>query len=153
MDARLRDEMREEIRRLHAETRLTTIYVTHDQKDALALADRLAVMNAGRVEQVGTPWDLYHRPATRFVAGFLGSPAMSFVAGTVERTGGALSVVTKSGIRLPAPPHDIEAGREVEVGIRPEDFRLSRVEAGIPFVVNVVEPTGRRPISMGQSMR
>src|SRR5207253_9609783 len=82
LDARLRDEMREEIRRLHGETGLTMVYVTHDQKEALSLADRLAVMESGRLIQVGAPLDVYNRPATRFVAGFSGDS--NFVPGTVQ---------------------------------------------------------------------
>src|SRR5436853_5302221 len=86
LDARLRDEMREEIRRLYKETGLTMVYVTHDQKEALTLADRLAVMQSGRLVQVGAPLDVYNRPATRFVAGFLGDS--NFVPGTVQSADG-----------------------------------------------------------------
>src|SRR5207302_9999462 len=85
LDARLRDEMREEIRRLHAETGLTMVYVTHDQKEALALAGRIGVMQSGKLVQVGAPAEVYHHPANRFIAGFLGDS--NFLAGTVRSVG------------------------------------------------------------------
>src|SRR5205823_608977 len=95
LDARLRDEMREEIRRLHDETGLTMVYVTHDQKEALALADRLAVMDRGRIVQVGSPGEVYERPATRFVAGFLGDA--NFIPGTLRRRAERWEVETPLG--------------------------------------------------------
>lgn len=129
LDARLRDEMRAEIRRLHGETRLTTIYVTHDQKDALALADRLAVMNAGRVEQVGTPWELYHRPAKRFVAGFLGDA--NFIGGKVTEVGSDSyafqspvgPIVVHTTGQLP------RAGSTIECLVRPQALRLGSADS------------------------
>jgi iron(III) transport system ATP-binding protein len=117
LDARLRDEMREEIRRLHQETGLTTVYVTHDQKEALSLAARLAVMDHGRLMQVGTPRDVYDRPANRFVAGFLGET--NFLSGTVRATDAerctvetSLGVLTGTG--------DSPAGSTVVCSIRPQ---------------------------------
>jgi len=142
LDAKLRVQMRTEIKALHRKFRTTIVYVTHDQIEAMTMADRIVVMQAGRVEQEGPPLELYDRPANRFVAGFLGSPAMSFVPGRLARDGDRLSVVTDSGIVLPAPASGAEPGRAVELGIRPEDFRIAPGGAGIPFLVDLVEPTG-----------
>jgi multiple sugar transport system ATP-binding protein len=96
----------------------------------------------GSSEQVGGPLDLYDRPANRFVAGFLGSPAMSFIEGTLDRSESGAAVLTPAGIRIPAPPTDAPSGAAVELGIRPEDFRIAPGESGIPFLVDTVEPTG-----------
>jgi ABC-type Fe3+/spermidine/putrescine transport system ATPase subunit len=125
LDARLRDEMREEIRRLHNETRLTMVYVTHDQKEALALADRLAVMDRGRLVQVGRPAEVYARPATRFVAGFLGES--NFIPGTVRRCeGGQCIVETALGELVGAPVQETPAERSaVTCSIRPQALSLS----------------------------
>ena len=92
LDAKLRVQMRTEIKRVHQKVKTTTVYVTHDQIEAMTLADRVVVMNAGKIEQIGTPNDLYHHPATRFVAGFIGSPAMNFVEATLEGNGNGLRV-------------------------------------------------------------
>jgi iron(III) transport system ATP-binding protein len=118
LDARLRDEMREEIRRLHQETRLTMIYVTHDQKEALALADRLAVMDRGRLVQVGTPAEVYDRPATCFVAGFLGDS--NFVEGTIREADDPCTVDTPLGPLLGVPGNGRPApGSAAVCSIRP----------------------------------
>src|SRR5919109_1337926 len=90
LDAKLRVHMRTEIKKVHQKVRTTTVYVTHDQVEAMTLADRVVVMNAGKIEQVGTPNDLYHSPATKFVAGFIGSPAMNFLPCHLEQAAGAL---------------------------------------------------------------
>jgi multiple sugar transport system ATP-binding protein len=142
LDAKLRVQMRTEIKALHQKLGTTIVYVTHDQIEAMTMADRIVVMNAGEVEQEGAPLDLYDRPANRFVAGFLGSPAMCFIRGRVEREGEAVSVVTEGGVRLPAAPSKVAEGTIVYLGIRPEDFRLSDDGLGIPFRVDVIEPTG-----------
>jgi multiple sugar transport system ATP-binding protein len=142
LDAKLRVQMRTEIKALHQKLGTTIIYVTHDQIEAMTMADRIVVMNAGVVEQEGRPLELYDRPENHFVAGFLGSPAMCFIPGRVERVGEAAVVVTESGIRLPSPPSGAPAGTHVDLGIRPEDFHLLRRDPGIPFRVDVVEPTG-----------
>ena len=92
LDAKLRVQMRTEIKRVHQKVRTTTVYVTHDQVEAMTLADRVVVMNGGIIEQVGTPNELYHRPRTRFVAGFIGSPAMNFMPCRLEQKGAGLSV-------------------------------------------------------------
>src|SRR5262245_61067593 len=123
LDARLRDEMREEIRRLHKETGLTMVYVTHDQKEALALADRLAVMNKGRLMQVGAPAEVYHRPVSRFVAGFLGDA--NFLRGTVRTVdGSSCTIETAVGNLVTTTSPPIKAGAAVLCSIRPQAWKL-----------------------------
>src|SRR5213079_3250767 len=92
LDAKLRVQMRIEIKKVHQKVRTTTVYVTHDQVEAMTLADRVVVMNHGRIEQIGTPNELYHKPATKFVASFIGSPAMNFIPCRLEESGGKLHV-------------------------------------------------------------
>jgi multiple sugar transport system ATP-binding protein len=116
LDAKLRVVMRGEIKSLHQRLRTTTVYVTHDQVEAMTMADRIVVMNAGRVEQVGTPIELFDRPANLFVAGFIGSPAMNFVPGELLGEGATI------------------------VGVRPEHFDIA--EGGLPVTVTLVEPLG-----------
>ena len=107
LDAKLRVQMRTEIKKVHQKVRTTTVYVTHDQVEAMTLADRVVVMNAGLIEQVGTPNDLYHSPATKFVAGFIGSPAMNFMPCQLEQAAGALRVRLSDKLAFPVPaePH------------------------------------------------
>jgi multiple sugar transport system ATP-binding protein len=109
LDAKLRVQMRTEIKRVHQKVRTTTVYVTHDQVEAMTLADRVVVMNRGRIEQIGAPNDLYHAPATRFVAGFIGSPAMNLLPCRLQEADGALRVRLSDDIVLPVPPS--HAGR------------------------------------------
>ncbi len=106
LDAKLRVQMRTEIKKVHQKVRTTTVYVTHDQVEAMTLADRVVVMNAGLIEQVGSPNDLYHSPATKFVAGFIGSPAMNFIACRVEQAAGARCVCVAERIRFFPVPAD-----------------------------------------------
>jgi multiple sugar transport system ATP-binding protein len=132
--------MRTEIKELHQRLKTTTVYVTHDQIEAMTMADKIVVMHDGIVEQMGAPLDLYDRPANQFVAGFIGSPAMNFIDGRI--VGGAAPVVeTGHGIRLPlaAVPTGAD-GRAVVYGVRPE--HLERADDGVPAEVVVVEPTG-----------
>lgn len=137
LDAKLRVQMRTEIKALHQRLRNTMIYVTHDQIEAMTLADRIVVMQGGRIEQEGAPLDLYDRPANAFVAGFLGSPAMNFLKGHV-RNG---AVVAADGTTLPTPEGAIKSeGLEVLWGARPEAL-LPR-SGGLQALVKVVEPTG-----------
>lgn len=130
LDARLRDEMREEIRRLHAETRLTMVYVTHDQKEALALADRLGVMNHGRLVQVGTPREVYDHPASRFVAGFLGDS--NFLPGTIRDASPAgCTIDTPVGPLFAADANGSRAvGSKVLCSLRPQAMSLEPGDAG-----------------------
>ena len=126
LDAKLRGQMRAEIRRLHKRLNATTIYVTHDQVEAMTLADRVVVLNRGRIEQQGTPFELYERPATRFVAGFIGSPTMNFLPAMVISKGG-VPVVKLGDVSVAVPEQRMDAiadyvGRSVEIGLRPEHF-------------------------------
>jgi multiple sugar transport system ATP-binding protein len=136
LDAKLRVQMRGEIKALHQRLKTTTVYVTHDQVEAMTMADRIVVMRAGIVEQSGTPLELYDDPANIFVAQFIGSPSMNILEGEVR--GGAFE--TADGIRLPLPASDISSGRRLSYGIRPEHIRLS--DQGVPGVIHLVEPTG-----------
>jgi multiple sugar transport system ATP-binding protein len=146
LDAQLREGMRGEIKRLHQALPITTIYVTHDQTEAMTLADRVVLLNRGRIEQAGDPMDLYERPANRFVAGFLGSPSISFVAAELEAAGGGLVARLDAGLALTIPPGraarlTAAAGRKITLGIRPEHVtRGSGPEAEIV----AVEPAGPR---------
>jgi multiple sugar transport system ATP-binding protein len=142
LDAKLRVQMRTEIKALHQSLRTTIVYVTHDQIEAMTMADRIVVLNAGRIEQVGSPLELYDRPVNRFVAGFLGSPAMSFIPGTLELGDGAPRLRAADGTALPAGRSSARSGQSVEIGVRPEHYQLAADGAGFPFRVEVVEPTG-----------
>jgi multiple sugar transport system ATP-binding protein len=141
LDAKLRVQMRVEIKALHQRLRTTSVYVTHDQVEAMTMADRIVVMHDGRVEQIGSPLELYDRPANLFVAGFIGSPAMNFISGTLRRNGGEAIVEAAGGVRLPAGAAKGSDGQAVVYGVRPE--HLSVVESGgVPVRISVVEPTG-----------
>jgi multiple sugar transport system ATP-binding protein len=136
LDAKLRVQMRTEIRELHLRLKTTTVYVTHDQIEAMTMADKIVVLNGGRIEQVGAPLELYDRPANVFVAGFIGSPAMNMLTGRV--TGG---MVDTAGARLPLPSGAAPGeGAEVVYGVRPEHLLLG--DSGLAGTVAVVEPTG-----------
>src|SRR5215470_3054178 len=142
LDAKLRVAMRTEIKELHQRLTTTAVYVTHDQIEAMTMADKIVVMNAGNVEQIGAPLELYDRPANLFVAGFIGSPAMNFLKGRLARNGSGLEVVLGEGLRLPAPDGvaaQLE-GKEVTLGVRPEHLAVRA--NGLPAEVVVVEPTG-----------
>jgi multiple sugar transport system ATP-binding protein len=137
LDAKLRVQMRSEIRELHQRLSTTTVYVTHDQIEAMTMADRIVVMRDGRIAQVGAPLELYDTPANTFVAGFIGSPAMNLLPGTVRN-----GTVELEGAVLPAPRREgLTEGRRVIFGIRPEHLELTDA-GGIPASVVVVEPTG-----------
>ena len=142
LDAKLRVQMRTEIKALHLALQTTIVYVTHDQIEAMTLADRIVVMNGGTIEQEGAPLELYDRPANRFVAGFLGSPAMSFIPGLAERGDGTAQLRTACGLAMPLGPSSARSGQAVEIGIRPEHYRLATAGGGFPYEVAVVEPTG-----------
>ena len=139
LDAKLRVAMRTEIKQLHQRLRTTTVYVTHDQVEAMTLADRIVVMHDGIVEQVGLPLDVYDRPANVFVAGFIGSPSMNFLAGTLDRTGSVFRSTHGFTVRLDTPVDGADA-RPVIAGIRPEHVVVC--DDGEPVEVVVVEPTG-----------
>ncbi len=137
LDAELRVEMRVEISRLHREIGATMIYVTHDQVEAMTLADKIVVLRAGRIEQVGSPLDLYRNPDNRFVAGFIGSPAMNFVEAVVEKTGTVLSKGLAASLTTEAALPG--AGARVVIGLRPQSIDLTE---GATHRVEVVEALG-----------
>lgn len=147
LDARLRVEMRSSLRRLQQELRITTVYVTHDQVEAQALGDKIVVMNQGRIQQVGTPEEVYRWPVNLFVAGFIGTPPMNFLECQLYRENDQL-ILCNRDFSLPLAPElcaraqDIPSGRSLIAGLRPENVRLSPVEwpASIPAAVYVLEP-------------
>ncbi|MCY7318163.1 MAG: sn-glycerol-3-phosphate ABC transporter ATP-binding protein UgpC [Ramlibacter sp.] len=142
LDAKLRVAMRSEIKELHQRLKTTSVYVTHDQIEAMTMGDKIVVMRDGRIEQSGSPLDLYDHPANQFVAGFIGSPAMNFLPGTLRRDGSSAQVELNDGTRLDAPPlANGSDGQPVVFGTRPEHLTLSD-SAGIPARVVVMEPTG-----------
>src|ERR1700732_5025418 len=152
LDAKLRVQMRTEIKRVHQQVKTTTVYVTHDQVEAMTLADRVVVMNDGRIDQVGTPHELYHRPKTRFVAGFIGSPAMNFLPTRIEQNGEALIVRLSEALAFPIPAthtqrYRASVGKDLVFGLRPEHITEPRGEARDPrceftVTLDVVEPMG-----------
>ncbi len=141
LDAKLRVQMRAEIKGLHARLGTTIIYVTHDQVEAMTMADRIVVMNGGRIEQVGTPIELYDFPANTFVAGFLGSPAMSFIPAKVDAADCRQARTTGTGrpVRLPV---DGPCGQDIILGIRPENLTVAQAEPDLFLDVDLIEPTG-----------
>ncbi len=139
LDARLREQMRAEIKKLHGDLKATSIYVTHDQIEAMTLADRIVAMHGGVVQQVGSPLELYDRPANLFVAGFIGSPGMNFLDATCEGDG----VKLKDGTLVPlSKPLKLAAGTKVTLGIRPEHVVLSSYPSDMAANVELIEPTG-----------
>ncbi len=153
LDAKLRVTMRLEIRRLHNRLKATSIFVTHDQVEAMTLADQVVVMNSGRIEQVGKPTEVYRRPASTFVATFIGSPAMNLIPGTVKGNG----VVETAGGRLAFDPKlfDTKPGQTVQVGVRPEDLQYVPPQAasagGLSFDSEFVEELGATRLFHGTS--
>jgi len=140
LDAKLRVQMRTEIKELHQRLKTTTVYVTHDQIEAMTMADKIVVMHGGRVEQIGAPLDLYDRPQNQFVAGFIGSPAMNFLQGLI-RANGRLAFEGPGGTQLPlAAAPSGSNGRPAVYGVRPEHFTLA--DDGAEATIQVVEPTG-----------
>jgi len=151
LDAALRTQMRLEIKKLHQILKTTVVYVTHDQVEAMTLADRVVVMDSGRIVQVGSPMDIYERPLTRFVAGFIGAPRMNFIPARVgQGVDGAWELVFGQACRARIPPDQVArfapfGGRAVEVGIRPEHFLEGQGGAhalSLEVAPTVVEPTG-----------
>ncbi len=150
LDAKLRVQMRIEIKRLHQTIKTTSIYVTHDQVEAMTLADRLIVMNAGRAEQIGSPLDVYAKPASVFVAGFIGAPAMNLLPSRIS--GGKARI---GDVALPLPPNlSAHEGREIMWGVRPEHVTLTGARDGIPeapIVVDLVEALGADTLVHGRT--
>jgi len=153
LDAKLRVQMRVELKKLHERLGTTAIYVTHDQVEAMTLADRVVVMNHGRIEQIGTPNELYHSPATRFVAGFIGSPAMNFIPCRLEDVAGKLHIRLTDRISFPLPPRraaryqGVARNEKLLLGLRPEHIAEAKAhpEPGVESfdaVLDVTEPMG-----------
>lgn len=161
LDAKLRVQMRTEIRELHQRLNTTSVYVTHDQIEAMTMADKIVVMNKGNVEQIGSPLDLYDYPANQFVAGFIGSPAMNFLKGVLVTIATGRAVKFAADRLLPAPASNEPDGREVILGVRPEHLLINASSAsksqsngatanesgaasgaGVEADVAVIEPTG-----------
>lgn len=137
LDAKLRVQMRSEIRELHQRLKTTTVYVTHDQIEAMTMADKIVILQGGNVEQIGAPLDLYDRPANTFVASFIGSPSMNLIPATIESAG----LASVEGISLPIPHVDgLEPDTEIILGVRPEHLQIA--DNGFTGMVRVVEPTG-----------
>ncbi|ANM14228.1 sugar ABC transporter ATP-binding protein [Rhizobium leguminosarum bv. trifolii] len=140
LDAKLRVAMRAEIKELHQRLKTTTVYVTHDQIEAMTMADKIVVMHDGIVEQIGSPLELYDKPANLFVGGFIGSPAMNMIKGRLDPED-ARQFVAANGTRLPvADPPASAVGRELVYGLRPEYISLD--PNGVPAEIVVIEPTG-----------
>ncbi len=153
LDAKLRVQMRTEIKKVHQLVPTTTVYVTHDQVEAMTLADRVVVMNHGVIEQVGTPNDLYHSPATKFVAGFIGSPAMNFIPCQLEQAAGGLNIRLTDKLSFPVPAdrtarYTSQVGKAgLTLGLRPEHIAETRPHTepnqhDFDMVIDVVEPMG-----------
>ncbi|MBU9828706.1 MULTISPECIES: sn-glycerol-3-phosphate import ATP-binding protein UgpC [Rahnella] len=150
LDAKLRVQMRLELQQLHRRLRTTSLYVTHDQVEAMTLAERVIVMNKGIAEQIGTPSEVYRRPASLFVASFIGSPAMNLLPGQLTSDG--TSLVMEDGFELPLPvPRPEWGGRELTVGVRPEHIQLTDdQQKGIPMVLNTLELLGADNLAHGK---
>jgi len=152
LDAKLRVQMRTEIKKIHQTVTTTTVYVTHDQVEAMTLADRVVIMNAGRIDQIGTPHEVYHKPRTQFVAGFIGSPTMNFLPCRLVENGAGLTVRLSDWLALPVPAsrearYRPRVGHELIFGLRPEHIREGRGDippgmATFEARLDVVEPMG-----------
>ena len=145
LDAKLRVEMRTEIKRLHDRLGTSVVYVTHDQIEAMTLGTKVAVMKGGVIQQIAAPQTIYEKPANMFVAGFIGSPTMNFLTGTLEQGNGSLALRHGAGtLALPGLEQDARAfvGQEVVAGIRPETFSPGQGQGMLSGTVEVVEPTG-----------
>ena len=152
LDAKLRVQMRTEIKKIHQTVTTTTVYVTHDQVEAMTLADRVVIMNGGRIDQIGSPHEVYHKPRTQFVAGFIGSPTMNFLPCRLVENGAGLTVRLSDWLTLPVPPslqarYRPRVGQEMLFGLRPEHIREGRGDvppgaAKFDARLDVVEPMG-----------
>ena len=149
LDAMLRVQMRIELSNLHHELAATMIYVTHDQIEAMTMADRIAVLDQGRILQIGAPLDLYERPANRFVAAFIGSPSMNFMAATVTGVtsdGVTLAIAGGMSLTLSRPGAALAVGQKVEIGLRPDHARIGDPGSGMPATVRLVERLGNQTL-------
>jgi multiple sugar transport system ATP-binding protein len=156
LDAKLRTELRVELKKLHMQLGSTMIYVTHDQIEALTLADRVAVMHGGVIQQLAPPKEIYRRPVNRFVAGFVGSPAMNFVSGNIIGSNGSAAIALPDGTSIGLVGYDFAAapgeGRPAVLGVRPEQIELKKAQPGasaLPITVSVIEPMGADTLVWG----
>lgn len=148
LDAKLRVQMRVEVKALHQRLKNTAIYVTHDQIEAMTMADRIVLMYGGRIEQVGKPLELYDRPATAFVAQFIGSPTMNMIRGTARPNGAGYSLVTNAGLKFALPADaKVQDGQPLILGLRPEHLEIS--DSGLNCSVTLTEPLGREILLYG----
>jgi multiple sugar transport system ATP-binding protein len=157
LDAKLRTELRVEIKKLHMQLGSTMIYVTHDQIEALTLADRVAVMNGGVIQQLASPKEIYQRPINRFVAGFVGSPAMNFISGKLDSANGTPAIACGDGVRIDLAGYAFSGkpdnGRSVVLGVRPEQIHLNAQIAdatSLPLTLTVIEPMGADNLLWGE---
>jgi multiple sugar transport system ATP-binding protein len=155
LDAALRAQVRVDIRKLHDKLNATSVYVTHDQVEAMTLADVIFVLNKGHVEQSGAPLEIFDKPATKFVAGFLGSPAMNFIDGQIVHEGQSISVQATGGILVPIDKalfgSALDEGRKVTLGVRPHDVSLAESGEGVgKLAVSVVEALGAETYAHGE---
>ncbi len=142
LDAKLRVEMRTELKRLHRALKSTFVYVTHDQAEAMTMADRIAVMDQGRIQQVGSPLDIYRNPVNVFVAGFFGVPAMNFIEGAIEASNGSPAFRTNNIVQKFNGSAQLQAGSDVTLGVRPESIELVSEGGAGNGTVNLTEPLG-----------
>jgi multiple sugar transport system ATP-binding protein len=155
LDAKLRTELRVELKKLHQQLGSTMIYVTHDQIEALTLADRIAVMHNGVIQQLASPKEIYRRPINRFVAGFVGSPAMNFVEGRVKKANGGVSISVADGSDISLDGYQFqsvpEEGRAITLGLRPEqlDPTGANGRSKLPIVVSLIDPMGADALLWG----
>lgn len=154
LDAALRAQVRVDIRKLHDKLNATSVYVTHDQVEAMTLADVIFVLNKGQVEQSGPPLEIFDKPATKFVAGFLGSPAMNFIEGQIVQEGQSIAFQTKDGLRVPVDGDvfgpDLAAGKNVTLGVRPHEVSMAEASNAVgSLAVSVVEALGAETYAHG----
>ena len=151
LDAALRLQMRTEIKALHLRLKSTSVYVTHDQIEAMTMADRIVVMREGKVEQIGPPLELYDEPVNTFVAKFIGSPPINYFEGVIDKKNDQIRLKTVDGIIFPIPPgYELETGVRVIYGIRPQFLLLDSSGQGIDATVKVIEPTGAETLIFAQ---
>jgi len=151
LDAKLRVQMRIEIKKLQERLGITSIYVTHDQVEAMTLGHRLLVLNGGIVEQIGTPIELYDKPATVFVAGFIGSPSMNFIDATISDGGGSLTLASGETFPIPDDVSGASSGRTAKLGVRPEHFQVAEEGEGVVHLtVTLIEQLGADTLVHGQ---
>ncbi|MBB4017531.1 multiple sugar transport system ATP-binding protein [Chelatococcus caeni] len=153
LDAKLRTQMRAEIKRLHRRLGVTSLYVTHDQVEAMTLADRIVIMNGGRIEQVGSPMEVFHKPANTFVASFIGSPPMNLIEAVIGTVEGRPVGVLAEGTTVPLPARALPQasdGRPIILGVRPEAIGLGAGASGIACEIDLVEPLGSEALLHGR---